>query len=166
MSADDPSPTSLSLDEPTLQGKITLVSQDGQTFLADKQHACVSELIRNALEGDENANQVPLQVGAAALGKVVAYLQHHHGLEPAAIAAPLSSADLGTLTNDVDAKFIAECAAEHLVFDVIQAANYMLIPRLSDLGVAKVASLLKASLLKDEPLHEMANELASLAGRA
>ena len=160
-SVEDPS---LSLEEKTdiPEGTLTLASQDGKPFPdLDKQHVLTSEFVRNALAGDPTADRIDiLGVGAVALAKVVAYLQHHQGHKPPAIAAPLHSADLGTLTNDFDATFITDCASETLVFDVINAANYMIIPRLLELGIAKVASLLKG-----KTLPEMLDVLTSLTGR-
>ena len=160
-SAEDPS---LSLEEKAdvPEGTITLLSQDGQAFSdLDKKYVIVSELVRNALAGDPTAESIRIPgVGAVALGKLVDYLQHHQGRVSDAIAAPLRGTDLSAVTNEFDAKFIAECVSEKLVFDVIYAALYMSIPRLLDLGLAKVASL-----LKDKPFDEMPDVLTSLAGR-
>ena len=159
-SAEDPS---LSLEEKAdvPEGTITLLSQDGQAFSdLDKKHVFVSELVRNALATDPTAESIRIPgVGAVALGKLVDYLQHHKGHKPDAIAAPLRGTGLSAATNEFDAKFIAECVSEKLVFDVIYAAHFMMIPRLLDLGLAKVASLLKERLL-----HELPDVLTSMTG--
>ena len=157
-----PEDASLSLEADIPEGKVTLMSKDGQTFPnVDKQRASMSKLVRNVLEGDPHADAIPiLGVEAAVLRLVVDYMQHHKSQEPTAtIATPLRSTDLSTLTSAFDAKFMTDCASGHLVFDIIDAANYMMIPRLVDLGQAKVASLLKG-----RPLHEMRDVLTTLAG--
>ena len=160
-SAKDPS---LSLEEKAdvPEGTITLLSQDGQAFSdLDKKHVFVSELVRNALATDPTAESIRIPgVGAVALGKLVDYMQEHQGDVSAAIAAPLCGTDFSAITSEFDAKFIAECVSEKLLFDVMYAALFMMIPRLLDLGLAKVASL-----LKDKPFDETPDVLTSLAGR-
>ena len=156
-----PEDASLSLEADIPEGKVTLMSKDGQTFPnVDKRHASMSKLVRNVLEGDPHADAIPiLGVEAAVLRLVVDYMQHHKSQPIATIATPLRGTDLSTLTSAFDAKLMMDCASDHLVFDIIDAANYMEIPRLVELGQAKVASLLKG-----RPLHEMQDVLTTLAG--
>lgn len=54
---------------------------------------------------------------------------------------PLTSADLGVLVSEWDAKFVS--VEQELLFELILAANYMDIKPLLDLTCAKVASMIK-----------------------
>lgn len=142
----------LSLDETEYVPKIIkLVSKDGTSFQLLVSDATLSKLVAAALEKDASATEVDLpSVSTKSLRHIVAYLQHHKGIEPPIVQKPIRSKNMKDNCKDEwDAKFIDEVDQEgrqHL-YDLVHAANYMDMKSLLSLGCAKVASLLKSQPL-------------------
>ena len=160
--ADVPEESALSLEEPADEGTVTLTSlADGKAFSVNKKHALMSELVRNALEGDPNATSVPIpkHVGSAVLQQVVGYLTNHQGSQVPALATPLRDSNFHNLASEFDAKLMNFCDGNHLLYGIIHAANYMMIPPLLDLALAKLASR-----IKEAPLEEIRGILEFQAG--
>ena len=160
--ADVPEESALSLEEPADEGTVTLTSlADGEAFSVSKKNALLSGLVRNALEGDPNATSVPIpkHVGSAVLQQVVGYLTNHQGSQVPALATPLRDSNFHNLASEFDAKLMNFCDENHLLYGIIHAANYMMIPPLLDLALAKLASR-----IKEAPLEEIRGILESQAG--
>jgi len=126
--------------------KITLVSagENPEKFEIERANALMSRLVYNILEGDETAKEIQVkQVEAKTLRKIIDYLNHHKGKEPAEIAKPIRSVKMEKIVEDEeDAKFITKLAKKEL-FQIILGANYMDIKPLLHLGCACVATMIK-----------------------
>ncbi len=127
--------------------KVTLKSQDDQTFVVDKQVAERSVLLKNMLEDiGESDHPIPLpNVTGRVLKRVIDYCTHH---KDDAVAPPEEEKDIfdnRRRLDDVDewdSHFIKTGTNEEL-FEIILAANYMDIKPLLDLGCKTVASMIK-----------------------
>merc|ERR1719223_1514149 len=153
--AEDPA---LNLSDDEVSGELTLTSKDKKEFTVDKKNALISQLIKATLDADESAAEVPIPgVDGAILTKVVDYMNHHSGTEPAIIEKPLRSKVMKDVCKDPwDAKFIDDIGEQRQqLYDLILAANYMDIKSLLHLGCAKVASLIKG-----QPLEKIKDILA------
>jgi len=125
---------------------ITLISagDQPQTFQIDKGWACMSQLVKNIIEGDAQATEIQVkQVDADTLELIVAYLSQHKGTPPSEIAKPIRSVKMEKIVEDPwDASFIDGLAKRQL-FQLILGANYMDCKSLLHLGCAKVATMIK-----------------------
>ena len=139
----------LSLDDVT--GTLKLISKDKKEFEVERKHAFVSTLVKTSLDTDASATEVPIPgVASSILTEVVAYMNHHKGVEPPIIEKPLRSKVMKDVCKDLfDAEFIDRiCENRQALYDLILAANYMDIKSLLHLGCAKVASLIKGQPLE------------------
>jgi len=126
--------------------EITLVSSGEQPerLPLPKQFACMSKLVQNILEGDQDATEIQVkQVDGATLKLIVDYLVHHKGSEPTEIAKPIRSVKMEKIVEDPwDAEYINKLKKREL-FQLILGANYMDCKALLHLGCAKVATMIK-----------------------
>lgn len=109
-----------------------------------RKAALMSELIASMLKDDEEdeESEIPLQeVSKDILLKVVEFLTKHMEDPMKEIVKPIVSNKMEELVGEWDAKFID--LEQEPLFRVILAANYLDIPSLLDLGIAKVASMIK-----------------------
>ena len=139
------------LDEDDSTGEIELTSKSGYNKKLPKKHAMISQLVKQALEQDSDAMEVPLPaVSSAILDEVVKFMQHHKGEEPPIIPKPLKFKEMKAVCQDAwDATFIDRIGKDRQkLYDLILAANYMDIKSLLHLGCAKVASLIKGQPLE------------------
>ena len=126
-----------------VEGNITLISKDGQSFILPKIHAYLSNLVKCTSEQDNTSTQIELSIEGEVLTRIVEYLTHHKGISPEEIKKPLRSLDMSKIVVDQwDATFINSLVQSDL-FNVILAANYMDIRPLLNLGCAKIASCIK-----------------------
>jgi S-phase kinase-associated protein 1 len=156
-------------DEIEVEGQIELQSQDdGQKFSVEKKNAYISVLIKQSLASDASATAIPLQVKDHILAKIVDYMNHHKGSEPAIIEKPLRSKEMKAVVKDEwDATFIDDIdgngSTRQDLYDIILAANYLNINGLLNLGCAKVASLIKGQPL--EQIKEILSKGTSREGK-
>jgi len=139
----------LSLDDVT--GSLKVVSKDKKEFDVERKHAFISTLIKTSLDTDPSATEVPIPgVASNILVEVIAYMNHHKGVEPPIIEKPLRSKVMKDVCKDpYDADFIDRIGENRQsLYDLILAANYMDIKSLLHLGCAKVASLIKGQPLE------------------
>jgi len=139
----------LSLDDSG--GPLKLTSKDKKEFSIERKFAFISTLVKTSLDTDSSATEVPIPgVVSAVLTEVVAYMNHHKGVEPPIIEKPLRSKVMKDVCKDAwDAEFIDRIGENRqMLYDLILAANYMDIKSLLHLGCAKVASLIKGQPLE------------------
>jgi S-phase kinase-associated protein 1 len=139
----------LSLDDVT--GSLKVVSKDKKEYDIDRKNAFISTLIKTSLDTDPSATEVPIPgVASGILTEVIAYMNHHKGVEPPIIEKPLRSKVMKDVCKDpFDADFIDRIGENRqALYDLILAANYMDIKSLLHLGCAKVASLIKGQPLE------------------
>ena len=123
-----------------------------------------SELCKTTLEGDKDANEIPLyHIEGVIVQKVIDYLTYHLKIPPRKIEKPLVSSNMRDLVDAWDVSFIEageptvfvgpnatptppSAAAQELLFKLLLAANYLNIKSLLQLTCAKVASLIKGKI--------------------
>ena len=117
---------------------ITLVSSDDSRFTVPGPVAEMSSMIRRGIMDQDDA-VVPVQVTGKVLEKVLEWCTYHasHTMNP--IYKPVKSFE--AVVSVWDADFVNKNM--DMIFEIIQAANYMDIHDLLDLTCAKVASLIK-----------------------
>jgi S-phase kinase-associated protein 1 len=109
-----------------------------------RKAAMMSELIKSMLADDDDADapEIPLlDVSKEILEKVVEFLNKHKDDPMKEIQKPIQTNKLEEIVGEWDAKFID--LEQELLFKVILAANYLDIPSLLDLGICKVACMVK-----------------------
>jgi len=125
---------------------IVLISKDGEPYVVRKNNVMVSGMIESTLKNDPECTEIKLNVKGRTLGDIVGYMDHYDGKTPVIMEPPLRSPKLSDVCDDpFDAKFIDGIADEdmQLLYDLLNAANYMDMQALLHLGAAKVASLIK-----------------------
>ncbi|KAJ3087775.1 hypothetical protein HK102_010310 [Quaeritorhiza haematococci] len=138
--------------------KVTLNSQDNQTFTIDKEVAERSMLLKNMLEDvGESDNAIPLpNVSGKILKKVIDYCIHHKDDPPVPPEEEREAFDQKKRSDDIDewdGNFIKVDNEE--LFEIILAANYLDIKPLLDLGCKTVANMIKGKT--PEQIREMFN---------
>jgi len=127
------------------EAKLTLVSNDGVSIVADRVVAERSMLIKNMLEdlGDEvAATPVPIpNVNEQVLKKVLEWCEHHRN-DP--VTTQDDDSDSRKKTTDIeewDQKFMQ--VDQEMLFEIILASNYLDIKPLLDVGCKTVANMIK-----------------------
>lgn len=139
------------LDAPQAERFVVLVSKDDKKFRISAESASISRMIDAALRADPRCEEVNVLVDAATLARVVEYMEHHKGLEAPRLKPPLTEKDLSKCHSDQwDVEFIGKLIkpAENKydrpianLYNLILAANYLLMDCLMSLGCAQVASM-------------------------
>jgi len=156
-------PAAGGLDDTEVTGTIKVTSADHKTFEVEKKHAFVSILIKQTLDQDPTAAELPIPgVRGEILEKVIEYMNHHKGTEPPIIPKPLRSKEMKQVCSDPwDATYIDKIGETRQdLYDLILAANYMDVKSLLHLGCAKVSSLIKG-----QPLEKIKDILAKGTGK-
>ncbi|KAG9240124.1 Skp1 family, dimerization domain-containing protein [Calycina marina] len=129
----------------TTSNFITLVSNDSESIIVEKEVAERSMLIKNMMEdlGDAVLSvPVPIpNVNAQVLKKVIEWCTHHRA-DPATAAD--DDSDSRKKTTDIDEwdqKFMQ--VDQEMLFEIILASNYLDIKPLLDVGCKTVANMIK-----------------------
>jgi len=119
--------------------------EDAGKVTISRKAACMSELMKSMLADDDDPTEVPeiplLEVSKDILDKVVEFLNKHKDDPMKEIAKPIQTNDIVAIVGEWDAKFID--LEQEPLFKVILAANYLDIPSLLDLGICKLACMVK-----------------------
>lgn len=146
-------------DEDNKETIYYIVSSDNDKFPIKKEEIKLSGLLRNAFEGIDNDNQIPVNVNSNILNFVMIYLKYHaeFPVPENNIKEKLVS---NKISNEIDCKWdvdfienivmIDPNVAKSNLFDLIKIANYMDINTLIYLLAAKIASMIKG-----EPLYNI-----------
>lgn len=127
-------------DAPVRASVLSLVARGGEVVPVTRKAARLSRLVRVALDGDEETDQLPLpSAGHAALQLAVRWMERHAGCRLPDIPKPLPTPNLYEYVPTWDAEFIA--LDQSTLFDLTLVANYMEITDLLNLCAAKIASL-------------------------
>lgn len=135
----------MSLDAAT-DRTITLVSRRDETarFELPLSYLRVSTLVNQSLESDPTATEVKVDISKETLANIVTYLNHHKGGELPTIERPLRSRVMAEVVPKFDAEFIDTVAEnKQALYDLIMGSLFLDIRELTNLGCAKVASLIK-----------------------
>lgn len=129
----------------------------GGRFAVSREAACQSELLRNIVERSESESEsdsdreegagveeIPLpNVKARELARVVEFCEHHVDHELKEIPKPLPDGNFDQYVTEWDAEFVRRIANHEELFELIEAAHYMDLRGLMELGAAKVASMIR-----------------------
>lgn len=129
---------------------IILQTSDNEKIELEPEIAKKSNLLLGYLQDDSNHKE-PIQLSeikSDILQKVIEYLTYYKKKTPREIPKPMPSSDLCDFLDDWDVQFINSVNLDS-VFDLINAANFMDIPSLIDLGCAKIGSLMKGKTAKE-----------------
>jgi S-phase kinase-associated protein 1 len=132
---------------------ITLIAKDGQQFTIERRYAYLSNLIKTSLENDNTTELTLPEINGTILQRIIEFMNYHKGEEPAKIEKPLRTRIMRDCCKDAwDADFIERQFEEQRKFfyDLLSAANYLDMQSLLQLGLAKIASLIKG-----EPLEKI-----------
>jgi S-phase kinase-associated protein 1 len=120
-------------------------NQDNVKVEITRKAAYMSELMKSMLADDDDPSEVPeiplLEVSKDILDKVVEFLNRHKDDPMKEISKPIQTNNLVEIVGDWDANFID--LEQEKLFKVILAANYLDIPSLLDLGICKIACMVK-----------------------
>ncbi|CAN7050692.1 unnamed protein product [Brassica rapa subsp. trilocularis] len=116
--------------------KIIFESSEGESFEVDEAVALECQTIKNMIEDDCTGGGIPLaNVNSATLSKVIDYCKKH--VEAAAAAeANAGDKDIYGANKDIELKTWDEefvKVDQPLLFDLMLAANFLIIPGLLDL---------------------------------
>lgn len=113
---------------------ITLKSSDGELFVTDEAVAIQSQLIKHLVDDDCADSEIPLpNVEGKILAMVIEYCKKH-------VDADSSSYESKEDLKNWDANFMN--IDQSTIFDVMLAANYLLIKSLLDLTCQTVANMI------------------------
>lgn len=130
------------LDGPTKEKKFTLISKEKENMEVTATAAMSSRLLKTMIEGDEEETGFNVEVvSSSVLRKVIQYLEYHTTIPSKEVKKPLEHKNMVDLVGEFDADFIN--VDKTIIFDLVEAANYMDIKPLMDLCFTKVASLIK-----------------------
>jgi S-phase kinase-associated protein 1 len=126
---------------------VTLVSSDSKKFKVPKNVACLSNIVKEMIDDDENDEddqEIPLTyVKSDVLEKVLEFCTHCATENDfTKIEKPLSSNEMKNIVPRWYAQYINDMSQE-MLFEVILASNFMHVQQLLDLGCAKIASMMK-----------------------
>lgn len=129
------------IDVETNEEPLILVSMDGERFNLKRSTATLSEYIKGVIDLDSTASEIELQhIKSETARKIIEWLEYHENMPPKVLPRPLKTANLRDAAGDWDANFV-DCELEQ-VFEVLLAANFLMIVPLLELCCAKVASLM------------------------
>ena len=130
------------------EGKVLLIpgGEDSSCKMeVPAKAAMMSELIKSMLQDDDDDNEIPeiplQEVSKEILEKVIEFTVKHMDDPMKEIPKPIPTNDMKELVGEWDANFID--LEQETLFKVILAANFLDIQPLLDLGIAKVASMIK-----------------------
>lgn len=120
-------------------------SDESAKVEVSRKAACMSELMRSMLDDDdEETPEIPLlEVSKDILHRIVDFMNYHKDNPMATINKPIQTNDITKIVSEWDAKFIDLEHDQETLFKIILAANYMDIPSLLDLGICKIACMVK-----------------------
>jgi len=122
---------------------VKIKSNDGQSFVIPVNVASVSEVVKNAMENEEEEEiEIPIpNVDARVLQKVIDFCTHYVNEPMKEIKRPLKSVVLSQVVQQFYADFVE--VEQPLLYELMQAANFMNIKALVDLVAARIAIMIK-----------------------
>lgn len=122
-------------------------SDDANKIEVTRKAASQSLLIADMLADDDDDSSVPeiplLEVTLPVLEKVVQFLNQHKDNPMKTIVKPIQTNELSEIVDEWDAQFMQLDNDLEMLFKIILAANYLNIPSLLDLGICKIATMVK-----------------------
>ena len=140
---------------------IKITTKDAKTIEIPKKAASRSTIIKGMIEDFPDNNEFPLNsLNSIVLEKVKEYLVHYQDIEPDKIEAPLKSNNFKECVTEWDYNYLGEDI--DLIFELVNASNYLDIKPLYELSSAKLGSKIKGmtseNIKKDFEIPELTNE--------
>ena len=133
---------------------ITLISSENTKFICPINILSISNMI-NIMLDDENNDDIPLMnVNDKCMIKIIEFMKYYHTNKMKNIEKPLKSSNLKDIIQEWYADFID--LEQDFLFSLVNAANYLDIQPLLNLGCAKIASLIKNK--SPEEIKEIFNQ--------
>ena len=120
---------------------VNLISSENTKFICPINILSISNIINIMVDNDSDEDIPLFNVNDKCLTKIIEFMKYYHNDKMNNIEKPLRSSNLKDIIQDWYAEFIN--IDEDFLFSLINAANYMDIQPLLNLGCAKVASLIK-----------------------
>lgn len=128
------------------QDVIIKLATSDVTIKIPRNEVLMSELIKCMIE-DDNSDliEIPLQEGKMdTLLKTASFFKYHVNNPMRDIPKPLPTKDLTQYVDEFDYNLVTfPSDSQDKLFDLILFANYLNVPSLLHLGIAKIASILK-----------------------
>ena len=140
---------------------IKITTKDAKTIELPKKAASRSTIIKGMIEDYPDNNEFPLNsLNSIVLEKVKEYLVHYQDIEPEKIDVPLKSNNFKECVTEWDYNYLGENI--DLIFELVNASNYLDIKSLYELSSAKLGSKIKGmtseNIKKDFEIPELTNE--------
>ena len=129
---------------------VTLVSKEGDAYVVSIPACNRSLLLKDMLEAQGSSQPISLpNISSSCLPYLVEYMEHYQdpSMNFPTIEKPVRSNNLADLVPAWDAEFANK--PHEVLFDVIEAADYMGIEGLVNLAVAKVDCMVKGKTLEE-----------------
>jgi S-phase kinase-associated protein 1 len=122
--------------------QVLLVTHDGQKIQVQQHAIEMSRLIKEMLIDDsDEMPEIPLSyVEFNLLQRIVQFVEYHVDNLPKEIHKPIREGDFTKIVDEWDAKFMDIPVSD--ILEMSKASNYMDIPHLLDMCLAKLASLM------------------------
>ena len=121
---------------------IKIKASDGKVVEITKKAIFKSGLLKGIMEDYPDNTEFPLnQVNGAILEKIKEYLIHYQDIEPEKIEIPLKSINFKECVSEWDYNYLGDNI--DLIFQILNASNYMDIKPLFELVSAKLGSKIK-----------------------
>lgn len=121
---------------------INLISKSGKAHIVKKSAVVLSNVIKTMIEYDTKEREIPLStLNDEVLDKIVEFMEYHENIKFTEVEKPIKSTNIRELVSDWDADFIN--IDKIMLFDLLQASNYLDIKELLDLCCAKIATMIK-----------------------
>ena len=120
--------------------EIILISKEGTEFKVDYQFTNMCQLVKVAMEDNEDWNRIPLDmISATHIQWIIEFCQRHKYNEPDLPSKPLPSNELGEYLDDPkDLEFFNSLSLDQIV-DFLNDWDYLNIPSLIELLAAVIA---------------------------
>lgn len=133
---------------------VTLVSSDGVAFSVPSKVANLSIFVSMMTDeydaSDYEFESIPVMlVPSNVLSMIIEFMKYYHTDPMITIEKPLISNHIGDVVQPWYAIFIERVKHENMLYDIVNAANYMYIQSLLDLSCAAVATLIHEKSVSD-----------------
>ena len=137
---------------------IQISSSEGNIYNISKKAAMRSKILKGMIEDFPDDQIFPMKsIKGNILEKIKDYLMHYKDEEPQKIEIPLKSNNFNECVTDWDSNFLGNDF--DIIFDLLQAANYLDIKPLHELISAFLGSNIRginsSSIMKDFEIDEL-----------
>ena len=138
--------------------EIQIISSDEKTYNIAKKAAKRSGILKGMMEDFPDDTSFPMKsIKGNILEKIKDYLMHYENVEPEKIEIPLKSNNFSECVNNWDFNFLGNDI--DIIFDLLEAANYMDIKPLHELVSAYLGSNIRGinsnGIFKDFEIEEL-----------